>query len=98
MFPLFFPHCLLERTGTNDLGAITAIYTVLVEGDDMNEPVADAVRGFLDGHIVLSRKLANANHFPAIDILRSVSRPDRAVCTDDEIIPSLMFVISILTE
>ena len=76
---------LLERTGTNDLGAITAIYTVLVEGDDMNEPVADAVRGFLDGHIVLSRKLANANHFPAIDILRSVSRLDRAVCTDDEI-------------
>ena len=51
----------------------------------MNEPVADAVRGFLDGHIVLSRKLANANHFPAIDILRSVSRLDRAVCTDDEI-------------
>ncbi|MEC7800102.1 MAG: FliI/YscN family ATPase [Verrucomicrobiota bacterium] len=76
---------LLERTGTNDVGAITAIYTVLVEGDDMNEPVADAVRGFLDGHIVLSRKLANANHFPAIDILRSVSRLDRAVCSDDEI-------------
>ena len=51
----------------------------------MNEPVADAVRGFLDGHIVLSRKLANANHFPAVDALRSVSRLDRAVCTDDEI-------------
>ena len=76
---------LLERTGTNDVGAITALYTVLVEGDDMNEPVADAVRGFLDGHIVLSRKLANANHFPAIDILRSVSRLDRAVCSDEEI-------------
>jgi flagellum-specific ATP synthase len=58
---------LLERTGTSEKGAITAIYTVLVEGDDMNEPVADAVRGFLDGHIVLSRKLANANHFPAVD-------------------------------
>ena len=72
---------LLERTGTNDRGAITAIYTILVEGDDMNEPVADAVRGFLDGHIVLSRKLANANHFPAVDVLQSVSRLDRAVCT-----------------
>jgi flagellum-specific ATP synthase len=75
---------LLERTGTNDRGAITAIYTILVEGDDMNEPVADAVRGFLDGHIVLSRKLANANHFPAVDVLQSVSRLDRAVCTEAE--------------
>ena len=75
---------ILERTGTSDTGAITAIYTVLVEGDDMNEPVADAVRGFLDGHIVLSRKLANANHFPAVDVLSSVSRLDRAVCSEDE--------------
>ena len=50
----------------------------------MNEPVADAVRGFLDGHVVLSRKLANANHFPAVDVLRSVSRLDRAVCSEDE--------------
>ena len=50
----------------------------------MNEPVADAVRGFLDGHIVLSRKLANANHFPAIDVLNSVSRLDRSVCSEDE--------------
>jgi flagellum-specific ATP synthase len=76
---------LLERAGTSESGSITAIYTVLVEGDDMNEPVADAVRGFLDGHIVLSRKLANANHFPAVDVLRSVSRLDRAVCSEDEI-------------
>ena len=76
---------LLERTGTSDSGAITAIYTVLVEGDDMNEPVADAVRGFLDGHIVLNRRLANANHFPAVDVLQSVSRLDRAVCTKPEI-------------
>ncbi len=76
---------LLERTGTSESGAITAIYTVLVEGDDMNEPVADAVRGFLDGHIVLSRKLANANHFPAVDVLQSVSRLDRAVCSETEI-------------
>jgi flagellum-specific ATP synthase len=75
---------LLERTGTSDLGTITSIYTVLVEGDDMNEPVADAVRGFLDGHVVLSRRLANANHYPAVDVLRSVSRLDRAVCTQDE--------------
>jgi len=76
---------LLERTGTSESGAITAIYTVLVEGDDMNEPVADAVRGFLDGHIVLSRRLANANHFPAVDVLQSVSRLDRAVCNESEI-------------
>jgi len=76
---------LLERTGTSELGAITAIYTVLVEGDDMNEPVADAVRGFLDGHIVLSRKLANANHFPAVDVLSSVSRLDRSVCNQIEL-------------
>lgn len=76
---------LLERTGSTDKGSITAIYTVLVEGDDMNEPVADAVRGFLDGHIVLDRQLANANHFPAVDVLKSVSRLDRAVCTKDEI-------------
>lgn len=76
---------LLERTGTSELGAITSIYTVLVEGDDMNEPVADAVRGFLDGHIVLSRKLANANHFPAVDVLSSVSRLDRSVCNEKEL-------------
>lgn len=65
---------LLERTGTSDKGTITGLYTVLVEGDDMNEPVADTVRGILDGHIVLSRELANANHYPAIDVLSSVSR------------------------
>lgn len=65
---------LLERSGTAARGSITGLYTVLVEGDDMNEPVADAVRGILDGHIVLSRDLAHKNHYPAIDVLASVSR------------------------
>ncbi|MBP2650211.1 MAG: ATPase, FliI/YscN family [Firmicutes bacterium] len=65
---------LLERTGPADHGSITGIYTVLVDGDDMNEPIADAARSILDGHIVLSRKLADQNHFPAIDVLSSVSR------------------------
>ncbi|MBQ6975283.1 MAG: flagellar protein export ATPase FliI [Selenomonadaceae bacterium] len=65
---------LLERAGTSDEGSITGIYTVLVDGDDMNEPIADAVRSILDGHIVLSRSIAAQNHFPAIDVLASVSR------------------------
>jgi flagellum-specific ATP synthase len=73
---------LLERAGNAKRGSITGLYTVLVEGDDMNEPVADAVRAILDGHIVLSRRLASAGHYPAIDILESVSRVMPAITTE----------------
>ncbi len=65
---------ILERAGNSDKGSITGIYTVLVEADDFNEPISDTVRGIVDGHIILSRKLAESNHFPAIDVLMSVSR------------------------
>jgi flagellar biosynthesis/type III secretory pathway ATPase len=65
---------LLERAGTSEKGSITGLYTVLAEGDDMQDPIADTVRSILDGHIVLSRTLAQENHYPAIDVLQSVSR------------------------
>jgi flagellum-specific ATP synthase len=74
---------LLERAGTSDRGSITGLYTVLVEGDDMNEPIADAARSVLDGHIVLSRRLATAGHFPSIEVLDSVSRVEPAITTPE---------------
>ncbi|MEX1213283.1 MAG: FliI/YscN family ATPase [Balneolaceae bacterium] len=75
---------LLERPGRTDKGSMTAIYTVLVDQDDMNEPIADAVRSILDGHIVLSRRLAHRNHFPAVDVLESVSRVMPKVVTEKQ--------------
>lgn len=74
---------LLERSGAGEEGTITAIYTVLVEGDDMNEPIADTARGILDGHITLDRDLAESNHYPAVDVLESVSRVMEDVTHDD---------------
>ena len=74
---------LLERSGTSPRGTITGLYTVLVDGDDMNEPIADAVRSILDGHCVLTRRLAHAGHYPAIDVLQSVSRLQSEITPPD---------------
>lgn len=75
---------LLERAGTSERGSITGFYTVLVEGDDMNEPIGDAARSILDGHVVLTRNLATAGHFPSIDVLESISRVAPAVTTPEQ--------------
>ena len=75
----------MERAGQSDNGSITALYTVLVEGDDMTEPVADETHSILDGHIVLSRQLAQANHYPAVDVLASISRVMNRVVEEDHL-------------
>lgn len=74
---------LLERAGTSDKGSITGLYTVLVDGDDFNEPITDTARGILDGHIMLDRKLGHKNHYPAIDILQSISRVMSSIATKE---------------
>ncbi|TAN30979.1 FliI/YscN family ATPase [bacterium] len=76
---------LLERAGLSEMGSITGLYTVLVEGDDMNEPIADTARSILDGHIQLSRALAESNHYPAVDVLGSVSRVAPAVASAEQL-------------
>src|SRR5438270_7160770 len=75
---------LLERAGAGETGSITGLYTVLVEGDDMNEPIGDAARSILDGHIVLSRRLASAGHYPCVEVLDSVSRVAPAITTTEQ--------------
>ena len=74
---------ILERAGNSDKGSITGLYTVLVDGDDFNEPITDTARSILDGHIMLNRKLAHKNHYPAIDVMQSISRVMSAIVDDE---------------
>ncbi|UTR15099.1 flagellar protein export ATPase FliI [Salipaludibacillus sp. LMS25] len=91
---------LLERSGMSEQGSITAFYTVLVDGDDMNEPIADSVRGILDGHLVLDRRLANKGHFPAINVLTSISRVMNDLVSDDhrEVADYMRHMLSVYSE
>ena len=74
---------MLERAGNSDVGSITGLYTVLVDGDDFNEPITDTARSILDGHIMLNRKLAHKNHYPAIDVMQSISRVMSAIVDEE---------------
>lgn len=91
---------LLERAGNAEVGSITGLYTVLVDGDDFNEPITDTARGILDGHIVLSRKLGQKNHYPAIDVLASISRCMSSIATGEhkELAGNLRKVLATYTE
>jgi len=88
---------LLERAGRSEKGTITGVYTVLVDGDDFNEPVADSVRSILDGHIVLTRELADQGHFPAVDVLRSISRLRTDICPKEVILAGRVLTGSLAT-